>query len=332
MAWQRQREQDFLHQSPYTLEQWVVSNLQPTEAFNQCSKDVVDRLINFLQHNTPYSVNRVIKSGSFGKGTQIKGHADLDCVMILNDLRNVEGVKRRLRGILQDLARLLRQSNWATTIDIEKTTRFAVQFDVTVTGYEKLSVDLLPTFDLFGQTPSLGMKEHVFSRMMTSVKGDDPQYYSAAASELQVEFIRKQPAKVKNLIRLVKHWRKSVVLPQARGGMYPTSYPMELVTIHVWEKSGRPHDFNMAVAFKAVLNQMANYHALNVVWYEHYTKPTADQAMRYMDRPILLDPANPTNNVIRASSPGTWDHVARIAGDSMRKPLLQIVHISPTLR
>ena len=37
------------------------------------------------------------------------------------------------------------------------------------------------------------------------------QSYSSSLVELQVDFVKRLPAGVKNLIRLVKHWRKTCI-------------------------------------------------------------------------------------------------------------------------
>ena len=51
------------------------------------------------------------------------------------------------------------------------------------------------------------------------------EYYSAAIVKLQVEFVKKLPANVKDLIRLVKYWRKKYI-PQSGSKHLPPSYPV----------------------------------------------------------------------------------------------------------
>ncbi|XP_077869841.1 2'-5'-oligoadenylate synthase 1A-like [Saccoglossus kowalevskii] len=84
----------------------------------------------------------------------------------------------------------------------------------------------------------------------------------------------------------------------------------------------------MAVAFKAVLQQLVNYSNMNVAWDINYDSAMASLAKSKMERPILLDPANPTNNVFSASSPSALVHVSQIARDSMETPLLRDVSIN----
>ena len=75
------------------------------------------------------------------------------------------------------------------------------------------------------------------------------EYYSAALVKLQVKFVDKRPANVKDLIRLVKYWRKTYI-QQIGHERLPPSYLLELLTIHAWEKANCPQKFNIKIGFK----------------------------------------------------------------------------------
>ncbi|XP_006811957.1 2'-5'-oligoadenylate synthase 2-like [Saccoglossus kowalevskii] len=323
---------DFLQISPHNLESFVVDHLQPTTEYNRVAEDLIDRLVNYLQHNVGYSVNRVVKSGSFGKGTQVKDSADLDCIMVINELNGLDDLLHRSRTIIGNLKNGVEKASWAYSIQNVKTTRFAVQFDVTTKADGKtntMSVDLLPTFDALGQHSSQDQRYRAYNEAMTYIGSDKVNYYSVALGQLQVDFVRGQPTRVKNLIRLVKYWRKEVMLKKAnRDFMYPTSYPMELITIYTWQNAGKQASFDMAEAFKAVLMRLMNYSSLDIAWYENYNQALAAQAKSKMTRPILLDPANPTNNVFSLSNPPALEHMSELARDTMQKPLLRGVSIN----
>ena len=94
------------------------------------------------------------------------------------------------------------------------------------------------------------------------------EYYSAAIVKLQVEFVKKLPANVKDLIRLVKYWRKTYI-PQSGSKHLPPSYLLELLTIYAWENANRPERFDVKIGFKAVMEALKNHHNLRVIW-EHY--------------------------------------------------------------
>ena len=97
------------------------------------------------------------------------------------------------------------------------------------------------------------------------------EYYSVALVKLQVKFVDKQPANVKDLIRLVKYWRKTYI-PQIGHERLPPSYLLELLTIHAWEEAECPKKFNIKIGFKAVMELLKNHSNLRVSWDDNYPK------------------------------------------------------------
>ena len=93
-------------------------------------------------------------------------------------------------------------------------------------------------------------------------------YYSASLVKIQRDFVKERPASVKDLIRLVKYWRKTFV-PQIGSKRLPPSYLLELLTIHAWERANRPESFDMKIGFKAVMEVLKNHQSLCAFW-EHY--------------------------------------------------------------
>ena len=110
---------------------------------------------------------------------------------------------------------------------------------------------------------------------MLDCSDEDKRYYSAALVKLQVEFVKSKPAKVKDLIRLVKYWRKTCIEDKVCGPRLPTSYPLELITIFCWEDAGRPNSFDTRVGFKAVLQKLVDYNDIKIMWYKNYSEELA---------------------------------------------------------
>ncbi|CAC5425217.1 unnamed protein product [Mytilus coruscus] len=59
-----------------------------TKGSFRCS--VIDRVVRIVHRHPRYSVSQVIKGGSLGKGTGVKGHSDVDLLVVLNDFKNVD--------------------------------------------------------------------------------------------------------------------------------------------------------------------------------------------------------------------------------------------------
>lgn len=96
-------------------------------------------------------------------------------------------------------------------------------------------------------------------------------YYSAALVLIQKLFVKERPALVKDLIRLVKYWRKTYI-PQIDSKHVPPSYLLELLTIHAWEDANRPESFDMKIGFKAVMEVLKNHQSVRVSWEDYYRR------------------------------------------------------------
>ena len=119
---------------------------------------------------------------------------------------------------------------------------------------------------------------------------EDRRYYSAHFVELQVEFVdERQQSKLKDLIRLVKYWRKTCIEDTGETRL-PSSYPLELITIHCWEKAGKPDSFDIRAGFKAVLEQLVQYWDINIRWYVNYEKAPTKRRIKEMSKRFVSVP------------------------------------------
>ena len=94
------------------------------------------------------------------------------------------------------------------------------------------------------------------------------RYYSAALVLFQRDFVKERPTLVKDLIRLVKYWRKTFF---PKNSAMP-SYLLELLTIHAWENANRPERFDIKIGFKAVMEVLKNHRSLRVSWGHYYRR------------------------------------------------------------
>ena len=115
--------------------------------------------------------------------------------------------------------------------------------------------------------------EKFYKEMLSDTKENWP-YYSAALVKIRRDFVKKRPASVKDLIRLVKYWRKKYIL-QSGSKLLPPSYLLELLTIHAWENANPlnpPESFDMKIGFKAVMEVLKNHQSLRVSWEDYYRR------------------------------------------------------------
>ncbi|XP_072036194.1 2'-5'-oligoadenylate synthase 1A-like [Amphiura filiformis] len=301
----------------------------------ECGR-AVDQVVRILHQRMHLNVKEVIKGGSLGKGTMLKGKSDIDCVVMINSpdlpyLRTVSNVYDDY--VVRDLAKAIRSieqaiKDHATVVSI-KSNKFMVTATLNVSGVD-VEVDLIPTADNLGGEG----KPQIYESMLP--RGNfEREFYSASLVKLQVDFIKTKPVVVKELTRLVKYWNKEVVGSALKDKKpLPSSYPMELITILAWERAGSPTAFNRLQGFKAVISIIATeLPTLRKHWTCNYDESMVRRAQSVMksDRkqsPFILDPANPTNNVCSRFH-ATWNDVAGVAQQTLRSNLLCQVRVNP---
>ncbi|KAM7429267.1 2 5 oligoadenylate synthetase [Porites harrisoni] len=247
---------------------FIRNELQPDEGFHGFYDDAIDSLYKGLQRvskSTFYGIHNVIEGGSIAKGTALKNNSDLDCAMITKNIKDASQLRENLPVLLYDLKERLGSRvgvKWKLTF--EEKTPFALQFNMSRSSNPKdtTKVDLLPTFEANVEG------EKFYQEMLSDTKENWP-YYSAALVKVQRDFVKERPASVKDLIRMLKYWRKKYI-PQSGSKHVPPSYLLELLTIHAWENANRPESFDIRTGFKAVLGDLKNHRSLYVAWDRYY--------------------------------------------------------------
>ncbi|XP_010211822.1 PREDICTED: 2'-5'-oligoadenylate synthase 1 [Tinamus guttatus] len=258
-----------------------------------------------------------LQGGSAGKGTALRNSSDADLVMFLSCFKNYEDQEKNRAEIIREIQRRLLQC--------QQQERFEVEFEVNrwpnprVLSFQLRSKRLPESVD-FDVLPAYDALHHVVRDYKT-----DPMVYirlfeqctqggefSTCFTELQRDFISKRPTKVKSLIRLVKHWYKKVSGIRLPRATLPPQYALELLTVYAWEQGSGETKFSMAEAFRTVLDLLQHYEHLCIYWTINYD--FEDITLSYYlsrqlrkSRPVILDPADPTNAVGAGSR---WDLVA----------------------
>lgn len=298
---------DLYNISSSQLESFIGQQIEPDAAYLASCGAVVDRLVHFLQNNAPGRIRpaKVIKGGSLGKGTAVKGKSDIDLTLMLANYKEVHVLSREMRAILELLEDYL--GKYGGSVKILGKTRHSVQVELSCHANHTHSVDILPAVDIL---PNLSMGKDSIKfelRWLYAAIGHQDRkaqsFYSASLGPLQIELTRPLPTKLKSLIRLVKYWKKEKLAPQT-GEHLPTSYVLELVTLNAWMRAGKPEAFNMTRALHAVLTSLVNHLRFRVVF---------DGSLAFYDKaqpektPYIMDPCNPYNDVYHGYFRHAWD-------------------------
>nr|XP_012611800.1 2'-5'-oligoadenylate synthase 1 isoform X3 [Microcebus murinus] len=313
------------------LDKFIKDNLQPDTSFREQVKRAIHIICSFLKERCfqgashPVRVSKVVKGGSSGKGTALRGRSDADLVVFLSPLRSFQD-QLTLRGLfIEEIRKQLEACQRERT--------FSVKFEVQNPRWdnprvlsfvlcspqlqEGVEFDVLPAFDALGQwTEGSRPDPQIYSKLIweCSYLGKEGEF-STCFTELQRDFLRRRPAKLKSLIRLVKHWYQ--MCKEKLGKPLPPKYALELLTVYAWEQGSMAPGFITAQGFQTVLELVINYQHLCIYWTLYYDSKNPDigeylQRQLKKPRPVILDPADPTGN-LGGGDPEGWCRLAREA-------------------
>ncbi|XP_072602555.1 2'-5'-oligoadenylate synthase-like protein 2 isoform X3 [Vulpes vulpes] len=204
------------------LPAFVEQSLQPEGGWKEEVKDAWQRIERFFREQCfrdelvlerEVRVLKVVKGGSSGKGTTLNYSSDVDLVLFLSCFSSFQDQAAHRRSIISFIKKRLIQhsKNLAYSITIipqKETTRvprslsFQVQARKTS---EVIGVDVLPAYDALGHFSSdFKPSPEIYEDLITS--GGPPGEFSPSFTELQRHFVKSCPVKLKNLLRMVKHW------------------------------------------------------------------------------------------------------------------------------
>ncbi|XP_025973172.2 2'-5'-oligoadenylate synthase 1 [Dromaius novaehollandiae] len=318
------------------LDKFIYEKLQPDRVFLEQLQHAVHMICEFLREScfvvasAPRTrVLKVVKGGSAGKGTALKENSDADLVVFLSCFKDYEDQRKNreeiIREIQQRLVECKKQRHFELEFDVIRPNARVLSFQLSSrTLSESISFDVLPAYDALDHLVS-GYKVNPMVYIQLFQKCLPGGEFSTCFTELQRDFIVSRPTKVKSLIRLVKHWYKSYVRQHKQmlrnGESLPPKYALELLTVYAWEEGSGETNFSMAEAFRTVLELLQHYQQLCVYWtvnYDFSNETLRSYLSRQLSksRPVILDPADPTNIVGNGSR---WDLVAKEAEKCCRQ-------------
>ncbi|CAC5409017.1 OAS [Mytilus coruscus] len=190
--------------SKSSLDKFVKDELEPDTEYNASCCAVVDRLCKFMKNNFPAELRpaQIIKGGSLGKGTAVKGKSDADLVVFLANRKfdSIQFLQNDMDTVLNDMKTYLHFGECT----IEGKTQHAVKVSVSCHKEHSHDVDILPSVNILDKYS----KKEIYQMMKDRIETDQA-FYSAALVPLQMQFVSQRPTKLKSLIRLVKYWRKT---------------------------------------------------------------------------------------------------------------------------
>ncbi|XP_041502519.1 2'-5'-oligoadenylate synthase 1A-like [Microtus oregoni] len=331
------------------LDKFIEDHLLPDTIFRTEVKAAINTICAFLKERCfrgaahPVRVSKVVKGGSSGKGTALKGRSDADLVVFLNNLSSFEEqLKKRgkfIREIREQLYALQCEGCIRVKFEVQRSclpNPRALGFTLSSPPpphprlQQEVQFDVLPAYDVLGHVSTDRKPDPQIYRSLiiecTSLRKEGE--FSTCFTELQRNFLKDRPPKLKSLIRLVKHWyqlcKEKPKKRKKRKKPLPPQYALELLTVYAWERGSGNTEFNTAQGFRTVLELVTKYRQLRIYWTKYYdfqdqyiSSYLLSQLRR--TRPVILDPADPTGNVAGSNSEG-WRQLAEEAAAWLQYP------------
>ncbi|KAM9374499.1 2'-5'-oligoadenylate synthase 1-like [Phaethornis superciliosus] len=315
------------------LDAWIKDNLEPSEEFIRQVKETVKQICEFLKQQCfegNIRVQKTVKGGSTGKGTALKNNSDADVVLFINYFSSYQKQKQDEERwyILELIKKRLHicRDSLTFTVRISKP-RYkgpnnaprSLSFSLCSENSESTEVDILPAYDALGQVIKDSPPDaNVFVRLLNACSS--PGEFSPCFTELQKNFVKRCPAKLKNLVRLVKYWYKEMVKAEHPDKDLPPKYALELLTIYAWEVgTGSRENFITAEGFRTVLELLRQHQEICIYWEKFYSlqdHQIGDYVKRLLGsrRPVILDPADPTGILGQDKA---WDLLGKVAASHL---------------
>ncbi|XP_040145367.2 2'-5'-oligoadenylate synthase 1 [Ictidomys tridecemlineatus] len=319
------------------LDKYIEDHLLPDTRFRKEVKKAIHIICSFLKERCfqgashRVRVSKVVKGGSSGKGTTLRGRSDADLVVFLENLTSFEDqlehrglfiteIKRQLEACPKekfDVKFRIQNSRWSNP----RVLSFVLSSsDLS----EEVEFDVLPAFDALGHlTKGYRPSPQIYVKLIQEcISWEREGEFSTCFTELQRAFLKQRPTKLKSLIRLVKHWFQ--LCKEKLGKPLPPQYALELLTVYAWERGSGESEFKMAQGFQTVLRLVIDYRQLCIYWTKYYDfeEPIIGTYLTQQlekPRPVILDPADPTGNV-GGGDPTGWYRLAQEAKAWLKLP------------
>ncbi|XP_029333191.1 inactive 2'-5'-oligoadenylate synthase 1B isoform X3 [Mus caroli] len=272
----------------------------------------------------------------------------IDALCALLKDRSFQGPVRRMRaskGVKGVLIKEIKKQ----LCEIQHERRFGVKFEVHSLRspnsralsfklsapdlLKEVKFDVLPAYDLLDHLNILKKPNQQFYANLISghIPPGKEGELSSCFMGLRKYFLNCRPTKLKRLIRLVTHWYQ--LCKEKLGDPLPPQYALELLTVYAWEHGSRVTKFNTAQGFRTVLELVTKYKQLRIYWtvYYDFRHQEVSEYLRQQlkkDRPVILDPADPTRN-IAGLNPKDWRRLAGEAAAWLQYPCFKYRDGSP---
>ncbi|XP_076778772.1 inactive 2'-5' oligoadenylate synthetase 1C-like [Arvicanthis niloticus] len=312
---------DLSNTPAWEMDKYIEDHLLPDTTFLTEVRADIDFISAFLKERCfqgaahPVRVSRVVMGGSYNEHTALKGRSEANMVVLFNNLTSFEDQLKWHGEFLEEIQKHLCQ--------LQQEKQFKVKFEVQISErpnsrslsfklsspelQQEMEFDVHPAYDaLYELRDNKFAEPQLYNQVYTQLIHEcttlekEGEFYICFI-DLHQNFLKHRATKLKNLIRLVKHWYQ--LCEERLGKQLPPQYALELLAIYVWEHTNEnQHEIATAKSFLTFLELVVDYKFLLIYWTWYYGflhQEISDYLNRQLqkDRPVILDPADPTRNV-----------------------------------
>ncbi|XP_028609730.1 inactive 2'-5' oligoadenylate synthetase 1C-like [Grammomys surdaster] len=291
-------------------------------------------------------VSRVVMGSSYNEYTVLKGRSEANLVVLFNNLKSFddqfERRKEFIKEIRKHLSQLQQEKQLGEKFEIlssEHPNYRYLSFKLSYPQFQQeVKFDVQPAYDVLYEVKK---KEEVDSEIYNKMYAklihecnilNKAGKYANCFLELQQNFLWKRPRELKNLICLVKHWYQ-LCKEKVRKPL-PPQYALELLTVYAWEtETPDKCEGQTAQGFRTVLELIIQFLKLRIYW-TYYYDAINEEVNAYLstqvkkDRPMILDPADPTCNVAGFDLEG-WHLLAEEAKAWLKYSCFRLIDDTP---
>ncbi|XP_021959333.1 2'-5'-oligoadenylate synthase 1 [Folsomia candida] len=277
----------------------LADNQRPSRAYLAPGRAVINDIFESIRQSDEISLDRARKAGSIGKGTALGDEfcPDFDLVCFING-----HMPPFSPALIQAFLRAVKKADRTTQWQIQSITynQHSVQVEVVTGEGVTFKLDILPAANLvqgdhlLNAMERLSIQEKCVGKTMRDrcKRFRERQNFSTSLAEATVSFVRAVPLNVSRIIRIAQYWDKCVDLGGAR--LTGRSYLIELVAMGT--NLGRKPNRGLQARFSHFLHQMRTLSSACIVFTENYEESQIPADVR-RQRPLILDPINPFNNL-----------------------------------
>ncbi|ETE60427.1 2'-5'-oligoadenylate synthase 1, partial [Ophiophagus hannah] len=247
------------------LKNFIINRPIKSGAFSPCFTELQKDFIK----DQPTKLKSLIRlGGSLGKGTSMKNGSDADLVLFLNIFKSYTEQEKNRKMVIEEIERRLNECQELLNLEVffEKskwTNPRVLQFKLhSKESEDSIEFDVLPAYDALSQYDGSMPNPQIYVDLIRTGKSGE---FSPCFTELQKDFIKGRPTKLKSLIRLVKHWYNKV-----QEKSFPPKYALELLTVYAWEKGSGKDGFNTEEGFRTVMWLIEHYKEIRIYWTKYY--------------------------------------------------------------